>query len=104
MDTLTEISQTIRYDPRLDEYKGFFDLSWAKQITALVKDTDLDRAVLELKINWKSISDTHKMPWLCIDFLERTWKVGFSEDSPAGGFKTKAIKNIEDELGSVSKG
>lgn len=98
MNDKPQVTQRIRYDLSLDEYEAFFDLEWEKQITEIARGTELERAVLDLKINWQSISHTHKLPWLCIDFLKRAWKVTFSEDAPAGGFKVKVLKNVQKEL------
>ncbi len=67
-----------RIDPRIDEYKSFYDHDWAKRMSALTKDTLIDEIAFDLGIAWKSAANTHVLPWLMMETL-KNFATGFAE-------------------------
>lgn len=85
----------VRIDDNLDSYRSFFDHDWAKQIDALVRGTKLEGPVFTLGMTWKSVANTHFMPWLLVVSLIRQLD-GFMETNPA--MAATVIKDIRANL------
>jgi hypothetical protein len=65
-----EIIENIRFDDRLESYESFYDHDWAKKFDALTRGTPLAKQAGSLGANWKAAANTHRMPWLMMEFIK----------------------------------
>lgn len=87
--------ETIRIDDRLESYRSFFDHEWARRIIQLANDTVLDEPVFALSATWKSIANTHLMPWLLTNCLASQLQSILGSKEPMA---ETAIRLIHDQL------
>jgi len=60
-------SKIIRVDDNLDNYQGFYDHQWSKDLLALSDKSKLSEACFDLMVTWKGLSDATRLPWLMIE-------------------------------------
>ena len=87
MSTLTNI----KLDPRIVAYKTFFDHGWAREISDLVHGTKFHDPIVSLCVNWKSIANSHVMPWLMVQSLKGFWE-GFVQSQASGS--EEAVRHL----------
>jgi len=85
----------VRIDDCLKSYRTFFDHDWARRIDHLASGTVLDEAVFALGITWKSVANTHLMPWLLADSLAELLQSFLGGTEPTA---SRVIRAIHDQL------
>ncbi len=61
-----DIVQRVEIDPNYESYSEFYCVKKARQLDALTAGTHLNRLVINLCSNWKSASNTMRLPWLTV--------------------------------------
>jgi len=90
-----DLIQHVRIDDCLKSYRTFFDHDWARRIGDLASGTVLDEAVFALGITWKSVANTHLMPWLLADSLAELLQSFLGGTEPTA---SRVIRAIHDQL------
>ena len=85
----------VQIDNRLKPYRTFFDHEWARRIGHLASGTRLDEPVFSLRMAWKSVANTHLMPWLLADSLAGLLQSFLQGTEPAA---SRVIRAIHDQL------
>lgn len=64
----------ISIDDRFDSYRTIFNHAWAGEIEDATNGTRLDPLVFALGMSWRAAANTHVLPWLVVNSLNKFWE------------------------------
>lgn len=67
MDT---ISRTTQFNPDMDAYQGFFEVTWKHDFLMLTRTTVLREPSFNLVCSWEGLSNARQLPWLMVRSLD----------------------------------
>jgi hypothetical protein len=86
------MGKTILADTRLESYRSFFDHAWAKSILDVANGTKLDQMVFGLCLSWRSVANTHTMPWLLATMVQGAVDNNLHTSEPFGKKWVSAVR------------
>lgn len=101
----SDFEKPVQISQDLDDYKSFFDHSWARTIDEIAKDRRLRELVFDLCAVWKGTANTHRMPWL-LPNLTQSFSDGQLDlgDTFVGKMVEKMAKDLPDKMRGVFSG